>query len=843
MYFDRSQNCIQLSVRELCLLANKGGSLDNRLPPKSLYLRAVEGREVHDKLRAGRGSDWHSEVMLTNRCRLGNVEFCVSGRADSVLYEDNGACTVEEIKSVSAGAEVFAGAPRGADLSQLSCYGYFLCASKHLPTVTLRLTYAVPGREENAAHVDSVMTADALRELYVSMLQVILPQAEDLVLRGRVVRDACREALFPYPSMRAAQEDMIRELWRDMRQGQTVFAQAPTGIGKTISTLYPALRCLGADRADKIFYLTAKSAARREAFGAAERMVTSGTPIRACVITARESACICESARLAGGRLSGYCNPSTCPYAKGYYDRVDGVIARMLANEKGLFSGLVIRRYAEEAQVCPYELALDLSERCEVIICDYNYVFSPSVYLRRYLSDGIPHTPGSRFLFLVDEAHNLVDRARDMYSGSLSLADVVSAQDVMNDWEESFRKNALFPDEDAPAGSGELHAVDLDDLIGTLSRMTGRCAETMTTGSDGVRRGVSLDRSAPVELTEAVLALSKKLDVWLRRHASHPLYPSLDQLAGSLRSFRTAADYYDEKFVTFTEAADADVIVRLVCLDPSGILRPILRKAEARVLFSATLTPADYFADVLGGDEDSVRVAFDSPFDPSHLCIAVGDHVSTRFDDREKSVRRVVNYIAAAVSVRHGNYMVYFPSYSYLEKVSEAFSKRYPKVKTVVQKAGMSAAERDAFIAAFRPDSTSLQIGFCVLGGSFSEGVDLPGNCLIGAVIVGVGIPGLSNERNIMKEYYDETREGEGYAYAYTYPGMNHVLQAAGRVIRRADDRGVVILLDDRYVGEPYLHLFPDHWQNIRAVGDAPSLAEYLRAFWNGSGTGDGNTE
>lgn len=835
MQYDRKNGYVELSVRELCLLAHKGGSLDNRLPPKTLFQRAAEGRGVHDTLRAGRGKDYHGEVTLRNRSRLGDVTFSVSGRADGVICEANGACTVEEIKSVTGGADFYVRSPRDADLAQLTCYGYFLCAARNLSTVTLRLTYAVPGKEDEAAHTDAVMTAERLREGYIAMLQVILPLAEDLIRRETTVRDICREAVFPYPSMRRAQEDMIRELWRDMTRGQTVFAQAPTGIGKTISTLYPAVRCLGADRADKIFYLTAKSSTRREAFGAVERLVASGTPVRACVITARETACICESAKLAGGRLSGYCNPDTCPYAKGYYDRVDGVIERMLTEGNGLFSGQIIRAAARAGMVCPYELSLDLSERCEIVICDYNYVFSPAVYLRRYFSDGIPHTPGNRFIFLVDEAHNLVDRARDMYSGGLSLADVISVQAEMNGYEESVRGRAVFPEEDFPTGRDSLCATALDDLIGTLARMAGRCAGTAVTDGDGVRRGVSLDRSSPTELAEAVQALSGQCDRWLRRNAAHPLYPSVDNLAGQLRSFRTAADFYDERYVTFTEVEGENVTVRLVCLDPSGILRPILHRAVSRVLFSATLTPADYFADVLGGDEDSVRVAFDSPFDPSHLCVAIGDQISTRYENREKSVRRVVNYIAAAVSAKPGNYMVYFPSYAYLEKVYAVFAAKYPKVRTVVQKAGMTATERDEFIAAFRPDNHSLQIGFCVLGGSFAEGVDLPGNCLIGAVIVGVGIPGLSNLRNIMKEYYDETREGEGYAYAYTYPGMNHVLQAAGRVIRRADDRGVVILLDDRYMSEPYLHLYPAHWQRLSAVGDAPSLAACLRAFWEGT--------
>lgn len=876
MHYNPQTDFIEISVRELCALAFKGGSLDNRVPPVNLYRRAEEGRETHEKLRAlreagkgpggvsepvrrPRGSEeihlpteplpepsYHAEVVLRHTCRMDGVAFSVSGRADGVWYDPAGGCVVEEIKSVTGNADYYARSPRESDLAQLTCYGYFLCAAKGLSTVTLRLTYVRPGHEEEAYFADSVMTAEQLAGAYSAILRMILPRAKDLYERETTLRKTAKRAIFPYTEVRDAQQDMIRECWRDMRAGKTLFAEAPTGIGKTMATLYPAIRCFGEGKCDKIFYLTAKNATRREAFSAVQKLNEAATPIRACVITARESACICEAAKSGGNRLSTYCNPVSCPYAKGYYDRVESVIFDLLGSGKTVFSGLDIRAAAKKWQVCPYELALDLSELCEVVICDYNYLFSPAVSLRRYFSEGIPHTEGHRYIFLIDEAHNLPDRARNMYSGALSLTEVTATQDAMHAWETRIGTDLIFPTEDAGYDEEDktaprLKSGSLDDLIGVLSRMSHACAESMTVDNDGVRRGVNLDRNQPVVLCETVRNLSTLCDRWLRRNHTHPLYPSVDSLATSLRAFRTASDYYDRRFATFVEVEGEDVQVKLTCLDPAGILRPILQKAEARVLFSATLTPNDYFADILGGDRDSVLVNFESPFPRDRLCVAVCEEVSTRYDDRDKSCRRIMNYIAATVSAKRGNYMVYFPSYIYLEKVYALFQKKYPTVKTVVQKPGMTYAEREAFIAAFTPDSNELLVGFCVLGGSFSEGVDLPGRCLIGTVIVGVGIPALSSERNIMREYYDETRDigegngGEGYAYAYTYPGMNHVLQAAGRVIRRPEDFGVVVLLDDRYASEPYLHLYPDHWEQISSVGDAASLYEYLAAFWEGA--------
>ena len=876
MHYDHESGRIEISVRELCALALKGGNLDSRVPPKHLLRRAAEGREVHDKLRAlreagagmgkpmgedvpqdrparPRGSEellippdatpkatYHAEVTLHHVSRMEGVTFSVSGRADGVWYDPMGGCVVEEIKSLSGARVPDLFSPREVDLAQLSCYGYFLCAAKGLSTITLRLTYARSGQEDEAAYTDSIMTAEQLKGAYAALLRAALPRAKDLVERETTLRRAAKRAIFPYPDMRDAQRDMILECRRDMRAGKTLFAEAPTGIGKTMATLYPAVRCLGDGVCDKIFYLTAKNATRREAFSAVQKLNEAGTPIRACVITARESACLCDEAKAGERRLSSYCNPDTCPFARGYFDKVEAVLQDLLGSGKTLFSGLDIRAAARKWQVCPYELALDLSELCEIVICDYNYVFSPSVYLRRYFADGIPHTEGHRYIFLVDEAHNLPDRARDMYSGAISLSELCAAQDVLHHWEAEGGQS-IFPDEDyfeeEDTRRPTLSATSMDDLLGTLSRMAASCAETMIVGEDGVRRGVSLDRSEPVVLCDSVRTLSALCDRWLRFHVGHPLYPTVDALAATLRGFRTAADYFDRRFATFVEVEGEDVRVRLVCLDPAGILRPILQKAVSRVLFSATLTPNDYFADILGGDKDSVLVNFESPFPTEHLCVAVCDGISTRYEDRDQTYRSIVSYIAATVSARKGNYMVYFPSYAYLDQVFTRFQKKYPKIKAVVQKPGMTAAAREAFIASFTPDSKDLQIGFCVLGGSFSEGVDLPGRCLIGAVIVGVGIPGLSNERNIMRDYYDESRDlgdggGEGYAYAYTYPGMNHVLQAAGRVIRRPEDYGVVVLIDDRYAAEPYLHLYPAHWEQLSAVGDAPSLYEYLSSFW-----------
>ncbi len=833
MHYRKETDMMCLSVGELCALACRGGDLDSRYPRRGIPREdSVKDQGENEPLREG---DACTHVMLRHVCRMGDVPLSVSGYADGVSRDGEGRYTVETVKRVEHPRRITRNLSE-AEMAELCCYGNFLCASRGLSEVTLRVSY-VSAEGEVAAERTFPMTAEELREAFYALMTKAYPRARDAYRRETEVRGISRRAVFPYREMRQAQEDMIRELLQDMRHRETVFAQAPTGIGKTISTLYPAIRAWGEDRCDKIFYLTAKASTRREAVSALERMIAAGTPIRGVVLSARESMCACKAAREGGGRLSRFCNPISCPYARGYYDRVEGAIQGLLDSGEGVFTYQRIKTAAEAGGVCPYELALDLSERCEVVVCDYNYVFSPTVYLRRYFAEGLPHAQGHRYIFLVDEAHNLADRATDAFSGRLSLTDIKIAQDALHDYAEAVTAEAasrVFPLEDGEGDDpcGGLTDRDLDDLIGELGRMAELCRHSMTRDADGANCGVELTRQLPDVLSACAVDLYRRCLAWQRSHADHPMEPVVESLVSALSGYTVAADHYGKGFVTLVEVEDDEVRVGLTCIDPSRLLTPRLKWAESAVLFSATLTPADYFADILGGDKNSVCVTFDSPFPPENLCVAVGSGVSTRYGDREKSYRAVVAYIAATVSARRGNYMVFFPSYEYMSRVQAVFEKKYPQVRLLVQKSHMTPEEREAFISAFSQRTDKLQIGFCVLGGSFSEGLDLPGESLIGAIVVGVGIPGLSSQRNVVKEHFDEKRDGEGYAYAYTYPGMNHVLQAAGRVIRRHEDKGVVVLLDDRYISPPYPQMFPEHWGNPRIAPDPLSLRDILGEFW-----------
>ena len=800
MRYNGETAAVELSVCELCYMAHKSGSIDARHPRRPLAA-VQKGGEAHQKLQTGRGPYYKSEVSLCNTTLFDGLYYTVTGTADGVT-DDGKRVTVEEIKA--GRGRVLA---RDDAYSRLRCYGYFIAEARRLREITL-VVRVLDTESGDVREVTSSATLAELRDFYFSLLARVSFFAKCEAERVTARIPSVRGIRFPYDNPREGQSELAERVFRAIRRGERLFAGAPTGIGKTMSTLYPAVKAVGEGYADRIFYLTARASVRREAYAAAGRIFAEGARLRTVVLYAKEQLCPNEGGCTRDG--VSRCNPDECPYARGYYDRVDGALAELIASGNG-FPRVILLQMAEKHRICPYELSLDLSELCEIIICDYNYVFDPHVYLRRYFDRA--EGDGGEYVFLVDEAHNLPDRAREMYSAELSLSDFEAAYARVD-----------------PVADAKLEG-DLGGFVLYLRRLSALCTESRVKHEDGTESGYYLNRAPFEKLGEVANATRQSLDVITRTLPDHPLARELAELSAKLRRFVSIGEYYDGRFLTFAALSHGEFTVKQYCLDPAGVLDTAAARARAAVYFSATLTPLEYFADVLGGGKRATTLSLPSPYDPDNLCLTVVPSVSTRFEDRAKSYKRVAAYIAAAVSAKAGNYMVYFPSYDYLEKVQERFAARYPHVTCIVQRQGMTAREREAFLSSFVADEGHLRVGFAVLGGSFSEGVDLPGSRLIGTVIVGVGIPGLSNERNILRDYYENKCE-QGYDYAYTYPGMNRVLQAAGRVIRREDDRGIVVLIDSRYAEEPYLHLYPPHWQGLVAAGDVQSLAHRVRAFW-----------
>lgn len=801
MRYDRDCCAVICDAAELCALTLRAGDLGSFVMTSS-PLDFADGK-MYYKIQSEAGAYYNPNVELSLTSDFGDFYFTLNARADGII-RNNGSCTVDKIKSVK-GKGAYS-PPDTITLSMLKISCHLLCVRDGLDSVLARVTY-YNTESQKTKYFNYKYTAEELKDFYSELLERISFRAR-AVFSGESSRELLAEARFPYNELREGQEIMIREGFSAIKKGRRAFIEAPTGTGKTISALFPAVRALGEGYCDKIFYLTPKTATRKEAFSAMARLYSAGTRLKTVIITAKEQICPC--ATLINGKKRS-CSGETCEYARGYYDRIDGALREIFSNYTG-FSRSLIAEVAMRHKVCPYELSLDLSELCDVVICDYNYAFDPIVYFRRYFGAG---AIGGKYTFLIDEAHNLVDRARDTYSVELSRSEFYNIMSEIDPLDKS-RVASLF-----------------DFVEGAFAPLKKLCKETLTVDSAGNEAGFYIGSVPNEALTRAIEGFAQSAKEFLRKNPEHYLYEDINELSFKIKRYLTITELFDESFRFYVKVEGGDITAKCYCLDPSDILNTLLCRADSALLFSATLTPPEYFCSVLGGQKQSRTVSLPSPFDPDRLCVAVADYVNTRFEDRKDNAKRFATVIAASVKSRKGNYIAYFPSYKCLEEAYEAFSKKYPGVECVVQQKNMTVAKREEFLSAFKEDKGKLRVGFCVLGGVFAEGVDLPGSRLIGSIIFGVGLPALSNEKNIIREFYDQrSDEGIGYDYAYTFPGMNNVLQAAGRVIRRAEDIGLVVLADDRYATPKYRALFPAHWKDIKYAGNASSLAEIMRRFW-----------
>ena len=795
------ENCsVECSDIELCLLTQRNADLGAPLFLPSA-LDCADG-QMYYRIQAEAGVYYNPNVELSSVSSVDGVYFTLLAHADGIMRKD-GYFIVDRIKVVKGKGFLTSPDTLTEALLKVSCY--LLCLRDDLQSVLGRITYYNSGTKK-IKYFNYSYTKNELANFYNSLIEKIKYRIL-AVAKDAENRDVLASARFPYGELREGQEIMIREAHSAIKKGRRIFLEAPTGTGKTISSLFPAIRAIGEGYCDRVFYLTPKTATRREAFLAMSKLYSTGTAVRTVIITAREQICPCRDNL---GKGAGGCKPELCEYAIGYYDRVHEALSELIGNYSG-YSRSIIEQVAKKYKVCPYELSLDLSELCYVIICDYNYVIDPIVYFRRYF--GATGECG-RYTFLVDEAHNLADRAREAYSAQISKSDFEKIRYAVDTIDKS-NIRAIF-----------------DDVILAFSSVKSLCKDTMIKDENGEDRGFYISNRTYEKICGAFEEFTKDAASFLKANPEHYLKEEINELLFSVRKYIKINEFFDENFRFYATVLDGDVSVKCYCLDPSELLDSLFLRASSSVYFSATLTPLEYFCDVLGG-KNAKRVSLPSPFDAERLCIAVADYVNTRYDDREQNAVEFARVIAATVSAKAGNYIAYFPSYKCLEDTYKVFVRKYPKVETVVQKRNMTTKQKDEFLAHFKDDKGHLRVGFCVLGGIFSEGVDLPGSRLIGSIIFGVGLPGLSNEKNIIREHYDmKNDEGQGHDYAYAYPGMNNVLQAAGRVIRQEDDIGIVVLADDRYATPKYRAMFPEHWKGVQYAGNASSLAEIMRRFW-----------
>ena len=649
--------------------------------------------------------------------------------------------------------------------AQAKCYGYIYSMQNELDNIDIQITYYNIDTKSTRILRQSY-TLKELEEFFFWLIDEYKTWAQlenDWVNKRN---ESIKKLKFPFKNYRPGQRELAVRVYKSITDSKKCFAQAPTGTGKTISTIFPAIKAMGEDKTSKIFYLTAKTITREVAQNTISLMRKKDLNLKAVTITAKEKICKMDEVN---------CNPEYCPYANGYFDRINNSLKDILAKYND-YSKDNIEKISEEYMLCPFELSLDLTNLSDVIICDYNYVFDPRVYLKRFFD-----TKTTDYTFLIDEAHNLVDRAREMYSATLNEEKFVKVKKLISKKDKRITRvikeiQSYFEDK-----LEDLTTLDENDLV---------------------------ESEAPLELCEILSSFIKFVDEYLAR--TNEENEELMDLYFDVYSFLSISDFYDKNYTTIYTKTFNGMNIKIYCVNPQKVIEEKMKKAKSNIIFSATLIPMDYFMKMYSYDEEDFIINLKSPFDVKNRLLMIGDNVATTYNKRFETSCDIASYIANCVQAKKGNYMVFFPSYKYMELVFDKMKENYPDINTSIQESNMSEEEKEEFLSMFDEDNKETHVGFCVLGGHFSEGIDLTNDKLIGVIIVGVGMPQIGIERDIIKEHMKDSNKG--FDYAYVYPGMIKVLQAAGRCIRTDDDKGVILLLDKRYSQRIYQSLFPYEW-------------------------------
>jgi DNA excision repair protein ERCC-2 len=591
---------------------------------------------------------------------------------------------------------------------------------------------------------------------------------------------------FPFDAYRQGQRQMAVAVYRNIRAGGHLMIQAATGIGKTMGVIFPAIKALGERLADKIVFLTARTTGRLAAESALDILRRNGLRLRSVTVTAKDKICFYPDSR---------CVPDECDCAKGHFDRINDALHA--GSAKNGLTRVVIEKVARAHRVCPFELSLELVNWADCVICDYNYAFAPGVLLQRLFGD-----ENGAHAVLVDEAHNLVDRSREMFSAQLAKRPILALRRVIKDVLPGVYRSL-----------GRLNA--------WMAAMRRRCHES---------GGSIIEEALDQPLIERLRDFLRRSEKWLALNQQTDFRDHVLELYFEVSRFVKISEQCDASYAVIFEAINDDLRTKLYCIDPAKQLRAAWQRCQSAVLFSATLTPVGYFQTLLGCRDDTSALNLPSAFRPSNLAVFVADRITTLYHARESSSSAVVQAILGLIAQRKGHYLIFFPSYVYMQMIHQNFITKCPDLEVVTQTAGMTEEQRVTFLDRFNEKVTQTLVGFVVMGGIFAEGIDLQGDCLAGAVIVGVGLPGISLERNLIRDYFDK-KNRNGFEFAYQYPGINRVLQAAGRVIRSEKDQGVVLLIDRRYRESRYRNLLPISWQLTR-IDDSGAFGRKVQAFW-----------
>lgn len=773
---------IKISVRNLVEFILRSGDIDQRQGSMDSVEAMQAGSRLHRKIQRRQASSYHAEVPLVLAIEEEYYQLVVEGRADGIILEEQ--VTIDEIKGIYMNLELLE-EPIPIHLAQAKCYAYIYGIQHNLSSIDVQMTYGNLDTEE----LRYFRYSYSMEELQQWFSELILKYKKwaDFQYEWRLIRQQSIKPLpFPFP-YREGQKDLVSDVYRSIARKKTLFIQAPTGVGKTISTLYPAVKAVGEELADKIFYLTAKTITANVAKETLELLEEQGYRGKSVQITAKEKMCLCEEVE---------CTPEKCPYAKGHYDRVNDAVFELL-HKADVMNREVLLQQAKEWTVCPFEMCLDTATWADNIICDYNYVFDPNVYLKRFFQEGIK----GDYIFLVDEAHNLVERGRQMYSAQLVKEDFLAMKKIFKLRSTSIVKELDKCNKKLLEYKRECDTYEILDDISTF--------------------------------VFSLMNLASKLSDFMQKNPEFSGREDVVEFYFSLRDFLNIYDCVDEHYVMYSyHQEDGSFALKLFCVDPSRQLQERIDRANAAVFFSATLLPIQYYKKLLSTRTDNYAIYAKTMFSPEQRKLLLASDVSSKYTRRgPEEYERIADYIAGTVQAKTGNYMVFFPSYLFLKEVYEIYEKKYPgSARLLRQESGMREEKREEFLRVFEEESEESLVAFCVMGGIFGEGIDLKEEKLIGALIVGTGLPQIGTEREILKNYYDENGEN-GFDYAYRFPGMNKVLQAAGRVIRTVEDVGVIELLDERFLQREYKMLFPREWEQ-HEICNVKNLPGKLQDFW-----------
>lgn len=753
---------IKLSVRELVEFVYKSGDISAR----NLSLdRAMEGIRAHKILQSQMGDGYRKEFYLKSEFIFKDIMFFIEGRADGILTQDD-EVTIDEIKSTYTDLGLIDEEYRTANMAQAKCYAYMYGLMYDLSKLSVQVRYYNLDTKETKT-IKQAFGLEELKTFFYGLLETYLDWAETIISLGKERDRTIEEAAFPFKDYRKGQREFSVAVYRTIEAGKKLFAQAPTGVGKTVSVLFPAIKSLHGKNS-KIFYLTAKSTTKTIAFNTVKIMHEKGLRLRTAVITAKDKICFMEERK---------CEPEYCPYAKGYYDKLNIPLRETLKNIC-LYDREFIEDLAKKHELCPFELSLDLAYMSDIVICDYNYYFDPRVGLQR--EDTFNK---DKDIVLIDEAHNLEDRARDMYSPEI-IKEVFYEVYKRMKTEKSLRK--------------ELYNINRKFI--------------------DIRKSIDkaqILQGPPEELINALRKFTVKAEKYFNENKGEKVPEELTDIYFQSVFFIKISEIADDNFCYYADKTNNITRVKLFLIDPSQILKEIQKKARSSIFFSATLTPLKYFRYMLGGDEDDHILRISSPFRRENLNLMISSDISMKYTLRDSNIEKACEYINTLITERKGNYLVFFPSYHFMNKVYSTYETLYDTSSITLQCRGIEEDDQKEITDRFENERNV--VVFTVVGGVFSEGIDLPLDKLIGAVIIGTGIPQISFERNIIKAFFDDKMKA-GYDFAYKYPGFNKVLQSAGRVIRTEEDKGTVLLIDSRFCQHTYLKLFPDHWKHYKRI-------------------------